>query len=84
MELFEEAKIRAVEKADIIDSVTHHYKTVKTDIDIKTGIFVGIEPRGFKNVGMRGAARHDFYPTDMLANAATLAAALEAGYVHFC
>ena len=82
MELLQEAEVGAVEQTNVVNTVTHHNKSVKTDIYVKSGILIGVKSRSAENVGMRSAAGHYLDPAYVLTNAASLSAANKASHVY--
>ena len=72
-----------MEETYVINTVTHHNKSVKTDVNVEARVLVGIKSCRTQNVGVRRAAGHNFDPTYVLTNAATLAAANETAHINF-
>ena len=70
-----------MEETYVINTVTHHNESVKTDIDVEARVLVGIQSCRAKNVRMRRAAGHDLDPSNVLTNAAALTAANETAHV---
>ena len=71
-----------MEQTNVVNTVTHHNKSVKTDIYVKSGILIGVKSRSAENVGMRSAAGHYLDPAYVLTNAASLSAANKASHVY--
>ena len=72
-----------MEQTNVVNSVTHHYKSVKTDVYVEACVLVGINACRAEYVGMRSTAGHDLYPTYVLTNTAALASANEAAHINF-
>ena len=83
MELFQKSQICAVEETDVVNSVAHHNKTVKTDIYVEACVFIGVETCGAEYVGMRCTSGHDLYPAYVLTYAAALSAAYKTSHINF-
>ena len=82
MELLQESQVCAVEQTNIIHAVAHHYQSVKTDIHIESGKFIRIKTCCAEYIRVRRTAGHYLYPSDMLANAAALAAAYKTAHIY--
>ena len=72
-----------MEHTNVVNTVTHHNETVKTDVYVEARVFVGVKSCGTKYVWMRCTARHNFNPTNVLTYAAALTAANETAHINF-
>ena len=72
-----------MEQTNVVNAVTHHYKSVKSDVYVESGVLVGINACCAKYVGMRCTTGHDLNPTYVLTYATALTAANETAHIDF-
>ena len=72
-----------MEKTDVINTVTHHNESVKTDVYIEARVLVGVKSCRAEYVGVWRAAGHYLYPAHVLTNAAALSAANKTTHIDF-
>ena len=72
-----------MEQTHVINTVTHHNKSVKTDIYVEARVLIGIESCCTEDVRMRCTAGHDLDPAHVLTNTASLTAANKATHIDF-
>ena len=72
-----------MEQTDIINTVSHHNKPVKTDVYIEASIFIGIKTACTEYIGVRRTAGHNFNPADLFTYTAAFAAAYQTAHVDF-
>ena len=70
-----------MEETDVINTVTHHNESVKTNVYIEARVLVRVKSCRAEYVGVRRAAGHYLYPAHVLTNAATLSAANETTHI---
>ena len=71
-----------MEQTNVVNAVTHHNKTVKTDIYVEARVFIGINACRLKYVRMRSAAGHYLNPANVLTYTAALTAANKAAHIN--
>ena len=82
LELFQEPDIVLVKKSHVVDLVLEQRNTLEAHTKGKSLVFIGIDTAHLENMGMNLTATEDLDPTLALAETATLAVALKAGYIH--
>ncbi len=82
LELFQEPDIVLVKKSHVVDLVLEQRNTLEAHTKGKSLVFIGIDTAHLENMGMNLTATEDLDPTLALAETATLAVAIKAGYIH--
>ena len=72
-----------MEQTNVINAVTHHNESVKSDIFVEACVFVGVKSCRAEYVRVRCTAGHNLYPTYVLAYATALAAAYKTTHIYF-
>src|SRR5581483_7095538 len=81
LELFQEPDVVLVKKSDIVDIILEHRDPFHTHAESETCPLLRVHLAVLQNVRMDHPAAHDLHPTRLLADAASLALAEDAGDV---
>src|SRR6266498_439929 len=84
IKLFQKAHVILEEQTNVVESVHQRYHAVNSQAKSKSGKLGRIDASSAQNVGVNHARPAKFYPSRVLANATTSAAALETTEVEFC
>ena len=72
-----------MEQTNVVNAVSHHNESVKTDVYVESGVLVGINACRAKYVGVGSTAGHNLDPTYVLTYATTLSAANKTTHIDF-
>lgn len=71
LELLQECDIRVLEIAHIRDSVLDHDKTIESEPEGESGVFIGIYPSFTKDIRVHETGPHEFDPSGFFTDLAT-------------